>query len=52
MFRKEAMEEYKKNYDICTDNIDAVYEQAKYEVALNKFINKDESIKIHLFILK
>lgn len=35
------MEEYKGKYELCTDNIDAVYEQAKYEVALEKFTDKE-----------
>ena len=35
------MEEYKSVYDICTDNLDAVCEQAKYEVALEKFMKKE-----------
>ncbi len=32
------MDEYTKKYDMDTDDIDAVREQAKYEVALDKFI--------------
>ena len=32
--------EYKSAYEICTDNMDAIREQAKYEVALEKFIKK------------
>ena len=37
----EKMEEYKNAYELCTDNIDKVREQAKYEVALEKFIKKE-----------
>jgi len=36
------LEEYKSAYKICTDNMDAVREQAKYEVALEKFIIKEK----------
>ncbi len=35
------MEEYKKLYTMKTKNIEAVREQAKYEVALEKFIKKE-----------
>ena len=35
------MDEYNVKYNICTDNLDAVREQAKYEVALEKFIAKE-----------
>ncbi|MCM1328906.1 MAG: L-arabinose isomerase [Ruminococcus sp.] len=35
------MEEYAQKYDMKTDNIAAVREQAKYEVALEKFIEKE-----------
>lgn len=37
----EKMAEYEKSYELCTDNIDAVREQAKYETALEKFITKE-----------
>jgi len=33
--------EYLRLYDIATENIEAVREQAKYEVALDKFINQE-----------
>lgn len=35
------LEEYKSAYEICTDNMDAIREQAKYEVALEKFLKKE-----------
>ena len=35
------MKEYSEKYDMDTDNLDAVREQAKYEVALDKFIAKE-----------
>ena len=35
------MTEYKEKYELCTDNMDAVCEQAKYEVALDKFVKKE-----------
>lgn len=35
------MDEYNSAYELCTDNIDAVREQAKYEVALERFIKKE-----------
>ncbi len=37
----EKMQEYTDSYELCTDNLDAVREQAKYEVALEKFIKKE-----------
>lgn len=40
---KEAdklIEEYKSAYTFATDDIDAVKEQAKYEIALERFLNK------------
>ena len=37
------MDEYLEKYEMATDNVDAVREQAKYEVALESFI-KDEKI--------
>jgi len=37
----EKIEEYKTKYEICTDNMEAISEQAKYEVALDKFIKKE-----------
>ena len=36
------MKEYSEKYDMDTDNIAAVKEQAKYEVALDKFIAKEK----------
>lgn len=35
------MQEYAEKYQMATDNIDAVREQAKYEVALEKFMAKE-----------
>ena len=35
------LEEYKSAYELCTDNTDAVREQAKYEIALEKFIERE-----------
>ncbi|MCH5200415.1 MAG: L-arabinose isomerase [Oscillospiraceae bacterium] len=35
------MKEYADKYDMDTDNLDAVREQAKYEVALDRFIAKE-----------
>ena len=35
------MSEYTEKYDMRTDNLDAVREQAKYEVALEKFISRE-----------
>jgi len=37
----EKMAEYQNTYELCTDNLDAVREQAKYEVALEKFVKKE-----------
>ena len=36
------MAEYTEKYTMATDNVDAVREQARYEVALEKFIEKNE----------
>lgn len=36
------MKEYSEKYDMDTDNLAAVREQAKYEVALDKFIEKEK----------
>ena len=35
----DKIAEYKCKYEICTDNIDAIKEQAKYEVAFEKFFD-------------
>ena len=35
------MAEYKKKYTMATDNIDAVKEQAKYEIAFEKFMSQN-----------
>lgn len=37
------VEEYKNTYTVVTDDIDAIKEQAKYEIALERFLNKTES---------
>ena len=39
------MNEYLSKYDLATDNIEAVKEQAKYEVALEKFLER-ENVKV------
>ncbi len=38
----DKMAEYEKNYTMATDNIESVKEQAKYEVALEKFMAKNK----------
>ncbi len=38
---EQKMAEYTEKYELDTDNIDAVKEQAKYEVALEKFLEKE-----------
>lgn len=37
------IEEYKNSYTVVTDDIAAIKEQAKYEIALERFLNKTES---------
>ena len=37
------VEEYKKSYTVVTDDFAAIKEQAKYEIALERFLNKTES---------
>lgn len=37
----EKMNEYKSLYDMDTDNLDAVREQARYECAIDKFLQKN-----------
>ncbi|MBR4051363.1 MAG: L-arabinose isomerase [Clostridia bacterium] len=37
------VEEYKNTYTVVTDDISAIKEQAKYEIALERFLNKTES---------
>lgn len=37
----EKMREYSKKYELATENIPAVREQAKYEIALEKFIARE-----------
>ncbi len=37
------VEEYKKTYTVVTDDFAAIKEQAKYEIALERFLNKTES---------
>ena len=37
------VEEYKNTYTVVTDDISAFKEQAKYEIALERFLNKTES---------
>ena len=37
----EKMREYSEKYTMATDNIDAVRQQAKYEAALDKFIERE-----------
>lgn len=39
IFKK--MTEYQNTYELCTDNLDAVQEQARYEVSLEKFVKKE-----------
>ncbi len=36
---EKLFDEYKEKYEIVTDNIDSIKEQAKYEIALEKFLN-------------
>ncbi len=38
---EQKMSEYLAKYDICTDKLASVREQARYEVALEKFIEKE-----------
>lgn len=41
------MEEYKKYYDMATDNVDAVRYQAREEVAIKKFMDKEKFGAFH-----
>ena len=39
----DLIAEYQEAYNVVTDDIDAIKEQAKYEIALERFLNKTES---------
>ena len=38
---KTKVDEYLNKYELCTNNLKAVTEQAKYDIAFNKFIEKE-----------
>ncbi len=38
---EEQLKEYKNKYDICSDNLEAIRTQAIYEIALRKFVKRE-----------